>query len=324
MASRSSTGRSTPGSGDPRVPIRPENRDRYPDNRPEIPKSIKERADWRCEGEGGRNSHTGRPQPARTARVRHRLRGILTNRAPRSHAGELRPGQPQGHAPGLQLRYDHARTRAEARRAELAASGQPTFELQASAARSNTYRHWLFRWSPRHTRTRRLRPQPGAVAMGHLIQRLAQTALVLIGVVAPTFVIARLVPRDPAITYEGPRPPTTRRTRRTRPLPRNSTMPRQQNRLDHPTVDDQRSRPPNRNGEAGGLIDSSAQAGSAALREQPLSPCNSRHVRPRPAGNGNTRPGFTPGQRGVRLTPPEAIQGSRRTSSWWPRCPSPN
>jgi hypothetical protein len=33
-------------------PIRPENRDRYPADWPEISKAIKERAGWRCECEG--------------------------------------------------------------------------------------------------------------------------------------------------------------------------------------------------------------------------------------------------------------------------------
>jgi peptide/nickel transport system permease protein len=41
--------------------------------------------------------------------------------------------------------------------------------------------------------------------MRYLIQRLAQSALVVAGVVALTFVITHLVPGDPAVTYAGPR-----------------------------------------------------------------------------------------------------------------------
>lgn len=44
------------------MPIRPENRSRYPDNWPAISLAIKERAGWRCEcrGECGRRTHDGR------------------------------------------------------------------------------------------------------------------------------------------------------------------------------------------------------------------------------------------------------------------------
>jgi hypothetical protein len=44
------------------MPIRPENRDRYPANWPEISGAIENRAGWRCEceGESGRGSHTSR------------------------------------------------------------------------------------------------------------------------------------------------------------------------------------------------------------------------------------------------------------------------
>ncbi|MCX4538949.1 ABC transporter permease (plasmid) [Streptomyces sp. NBC_00841] len=41
--------------------------------------------------------------------------------------------------------------------------------------------------------------------MSYLTQRLAQSALVVAGVVALTFAITRLVPGDPAVTYAGPR-----------------------------------------------------------------------------------------------------------------------
>ncbi|WP_328334293.1 MULTISPECIES: ABC transporter permease [unclassified Streptomyces] len=41
--------------------------------------------------------------------------------------------------------------------------------------------------------------------MRYLIRRIAQSALVVAGVIALTFVITRLVPGDPAVTYAGPR-----------------------------------------------------------------------------------------------------------------------
>jgi hypothetical protein len=43
-------------------PIRPENRDRYPQDWPQISLAVKERAGWRCEcrGECGRGTHAGR------------------------------------------------------------------------------------------------------------------------------------------------------------------------------------------------------------------------------------------------------------------------
>lgn len=44
------------------MPIRPENKDRYPDDWKEISLAIKERAGWQCEcgGECGRGTHEGR------------------------------------------------------------------------------------------------------------------------------------------------------------------------------------------------------------------------------------------------------------------------
>ncbi len=44
------------------MPIRPENRHRYPPDWPQISLAIKERAGWRCECEGecGRGTHPGR------------------------------------------------------------------------------------------------------------------------------------------------------------------------------------------------------------------------------------------------------------------------
>ncbi|PAM99602.1 hypothetical protein CJI59_22145 [Streptomyces sp. Alain-F2R5] len=44
------------------MPIRPENRHRYPPDWPQISLAIKERAGWRCEC--GRGTHPGRPAAA--------------------------------------------------------------------------------------------------------------------------------------------------------------------------------------------------------------------------------------------------------------------
>ncbi|MGX1818091.1 hypothetical protein ACWIGD_30280 [Streptomyces albidoflavus] len=118
-----------------RVPIRPENRNRYPANWPEISKAIKNRARWQCECEGecGRGSHTGRctnqhgkPAYGTGSRV------VLTN-AHLDHVPEhCQADNLRAMCQGSHLHYDkqhHARTRARTRHNALEASGQLAFEL---------------------------------------------------------------------------------------------------------------------------------------------------------------------------------------------------
>ena len=112
------------------MPLRPENRGRYPADWPEISRAIKERAGWRCEcaGECGRpylhldvddrcrNRH-GEPAYGTGSRV------VLTT-AHLDHTPEnCDPANLRAMCQGCHLHYDrehHAATRAETRRAETA------------------------------------------------------------------------------------------------------------------------------------------------------------------------------------------------------------
>jgi hypothetical protein len=127
------------------VPIRPENRDRYPVDWPQISHRIKdERAKWRCEcrGECGRpaahlggdgrcvNRH-GEPAVGTGSRV------VLTT-AHRDHAPEnCADANLFAACNGCHLHYDrehHAETRAAGRVAALRAEGQePLFDLPGVA-----------------------------------------------------------------------------------------------------------------------------------------------------------------------------------------------
>src|SRR5205085_9310514 len=77
---------------------------------------------------------------------------------------------------------------------------------------------------------RRLRRQPGLPERGVRLQpasravirfavhRVALGALVVVGVVVLTFLIARVIPGDPAVTYAGPRASKAQLERTRRPL----------------------------------------------------------------------------------------------------------
>lgn len=112
------------------MPIRPENRDRYPADWPAISTAIKNRAGWRCEcrGECGRpfehldrddrcRNHHGQPAYGTGSNV------VLTT-AHLDHTPEhCDPGNLRAMCQGCHLHYDrdhHAQTRAETLRAELA------------------------------------------------------------------------------------------------------------------------------------------------------------------------------------------------------------
>lgn len=87
------------------MPIRPENRDRYPKDWPEISRRIRlVRAQSQCEcvGECG-PQHTPRPlpEPARAARIRHRQPCHPHRRAPEPHTRGLPRREPACDVPGV-------------------------------------------------------------------------------------------------------------------------------------------------------------------------------------------------------------------------------
>lgn len=111
-------------------PIRPENRDRYPDDWPEISLEIKVRAGWRCEcrGECGRGTHEGRcpnehGKPAYGTGSKVVLTTAHLDHVPENCASENLRAWCQG----CHLHYDrehHAQTRAETIRRRRAEAGQ--------------------------------------------------------------------------------------------------------------------------------------------------------------------------------------------------------
>jgi hypothetical protein len=122
------------------MPIRPENRDRYPADWPEISLAIKNRAGWRCEclGECGRGTHgAGRcpnvhDQPAYGTGSK-----VVLTCAHLDHTPEnCDPANLRAFCNGCHLHYDrdhHAQTRAATKAAELAAQMEPLFELTGAA-----------------------------------------------------------------------------------------------------------------------------------------------------------------------------------------------
>ena len=118
------------------MPIRPEDRARYPDNWPDISASIRRRSGGRCEckGECGRG-HRGRcrawhdqPHPVTRSRV------VLTV-AHLDHTPEnCDPANLFAACQACHLSYDaehHAATRARTRHAEAVADMDPLFTLEA-------------------------------------------------------------------------------------------------------------------------------------------------------------------------------------------------
>ena len=122
------------------MPIRPENRDRYPADWPEISRAVKDRAGWRCEctGECGRPAEHLGPDPIEREDmpavrcVNHHgvpaygtgSRVVLTT-AHLDHVPEnCDPDNLRAMCQGCHLHYDrahHAETRAASRRAADAA-----------------------------------------------------------------------------------------------------------------------------------------------------------------------------------------------------------
>lgn len=117
------------------MPIRPENRDRYPANWPEIALGIKkDRAEWRCEcrGECGRGTHVGRCPNVHGEPAYGTGKKVVLTVAHLDHTPE--------HCQGANLRamcapchlhYDrdhHAETRRKTRLARLHEQMDPLFE----------------------------------------------------------------------------------------------------------------------------------------------------------------------------------------------------
>ncbi|MDH6226236.1 hypothetical protein [Streptomyces sp. MJP52] len=118
-------------------PIRPENRDRYPVDWPQISLLIRHlRAEGRCECEGecGRGTHTGRC-PNRNGHPAYGTGSkVVLTVAHLDHTPEnCDPDNLRAMCQACHLNYDsshHARTRARTRAAALAASGQLSLDAQ--------------------------------------------------------------------------------------------------------------------------------------------------------------------------------------------------
>ncbi|MDO3168230.1 hypothetical protein P5V90_14775 [Mycobacteroides abscessus subsp. abscessus] len=118
------------------MPIRPENRDRYPKDWPEISRRIRrERARGRCEcvGECGRSTHRGRCPNANGARAYGTGSRVVLTVAHLNHTPEdCRDENLRAMCQGCHLHYDaehHAQTRQRTRTAALEAQMEPMFEV---------------------------------------------------------------------------------------------------------------------------------------------------------------------------------------------------
>lgn len=122
------------------MPIRPENRHRYPPGWPAISLAAKEAAGWRCacKGQCGRGTHDGRcpnvhGQPAYGTGSRVVLTTAHLNHTPE----DCRPENLVPMCQGCHLHYDrhhHRETAAATRRARIAAAGQLDLFARAATA----------------------------------------------------------------------------------------------------------------------------------------------------------------------------------------------
>lgn len=112
------------------MPIRPENKHRYPADWPAISLAVKEEAGWRCEcvGECGRGTHEGRCPNIHRTPAYETGREVIMTTAHLDHTPEnCDRSNLKAMCQGCHLHYDrehHARTRAATRAAKLAAAGQ--------------------------------------------------------------------------------------------------------------------------------------------------------------------------------------------------------
>jgi len=119
------------------VPIRPENRGRYPKNWAAISRSIRfERAAGRCEclGECGRGTHDGRCPNLHGEPAYGTGSKVVLTTAHLDHTPEnVDPANLRAFCNGCHLFYDrdhHRETAARTRAAALAAAGQLALELE--------------------------------------------------------------------------------------------------------------------------------------------------------------------------------------------------
>lgn len=117
------------------MPIRPENRARYPRDWPDISRTIRfERAAGRCEcvGECGRGTHTGRCSNAHGQPAYGTGSTVILSTAHLDHQPEnCDPANLRAMCQGCHLHYDrqhHRQTAAATRRAAITAAGQLTLE----------------------------------------------------------------------------------------------------------------------------------------------------------------------------------------------------
>lgn len=121
------------------MPVRPENRDRYPEDWDEIAEEIKfVRAEGRCEcaGECGRGTHIGRCPNVHGQPAYGTGKTVVMTTAHLNHTPEnCRPENLKAMCPGCHLHYDgphHAATASHTRALALAAGMSPLFDLEHS------------------------------------------------------------------------------------------------------------------------------------------------------------------------------------------------
>lgn len=120
------------------MPIRPENRDRYPKNWDAISKTVKVLAGWRCqcEGECGRGTHEGRCPNEHGKPAYGTGSNVVLTTAHLDHTPEnCDPANLRAMCQGCHLHYDrehHAQTRAATRAATLATLMTPANHYPAN------------------------------------------------------------------------------------------------------------------------------------------------------------------------------------------------
>lgn len=122
------------------MPIRPENRDRYPADWPEISRKIRfVRAEGRCEcvGECGRGTHDGRCPNVHGGRAYGTGSTVVLTTAHLDHIPEhCDPANLRAMCQGCHLHYDrdhHAQTAARTRALAATAGMDPLFTLTEAA-----------------------------------------------------------------------------------------------------------------------------------------------------------------------------------------------
>lgn len=122
------------------MPIRPENRKRYPPDWPDISREIRfGRAEGRCECEGecGRGTHTGRCPNVHGGRAYGTGSWVVLTTAHLDHTPEhCDPANLRAMCQGCHLHYDrehHAATAAATREAKRTAGMSPLFTIEEAS-----------------------------------------------------------------------------------------------------------------------------------------------------------------------------------------------